>query len=240
MRLPVVCFKCYKPTTPPPAGSVHFQEPKDSGVYTFTCSNDHTTIAFLREERFEILYQLAAYAILDGYYREAVASFTASYEGFCEFYLRVMGRKREIPVDQFEVSLNRLVSQSERVLGAYTITYALEHKISPPFIHPEQVKFRNKVVHRGKFPTREEAEAFGQEVADAIYPVLSHLKRHERKHVANVTDARIKQLCRETNEGVQSMVLPGIISINRISPDRHPVLKDCLRELERTRKSRGW
>lgn len=239
MRVPVVCFECYRPTTSPPAGSVSLEEVQESGVYSYKCPNGHSTTAYLREERFEMLYQSAAYAVLDGYYREAVASFTGAFEAFCEFYLRVIGRKKEVAPDRCEESLNRLVAQSERVLGAYTMTYTLEHRIPPPALPQKQVAFRNKVIHRGKFPTREEAIAYGQDIADVIYPVLSYLKQHERTHVTDVVDARINKLCQETH-GRQSIVLPGIININQISPDPQPILKESLQKLESTRKSRGW
>ncbi len=63
MRVPVVCLECYRPTTPPPDGSVSFEEVQDSGVYCYTCPNGHSTTAYLREERFETLYQSAAYAV---------------------------------------------------------------------------------------------------------------------------------------------------------------------------------
>lgn len=239
MRVPVVCFECYKTTTPPPAGSVSLEEVQDSGVYSYRCPNGHSTTAYLREERFEILYQSAAYAVLDGYYREAVASFTGAFEAFCEFYLRVLGRKKEVAPDLCEESLKRLVAQSERVLGAYTMTYTLEHRIPPPALPQNQVTFRNKVIHRGKFPTREEAIAYGQDIADVIYPVLSYLRQHERKYITDVVDTRINKLCQATNSR-QTVIFPGIINIHQISPDRQPILKESLEKLESNRKSRGW
>lgn len=239
MRIPVVCFECYKPTSPPPPKSVSFEEIQDSGVYTYTCPNGHTATAYLQEERFETLYQSAAYAILDGYYRDAVASFTAAFEAFCEFHLRVMGKKSQVPQELFEESVKRLVAQSERVLGAYTMAYTLERKQPPPALPQKQIELRNKVIHRGKFPTREEAVRYGQDVANVIYPVLCHLKQHDKKHVQSVVTERINNLSKNTN-GKQSITIPGIISINRITPDPPPDLTDCLLKLDMDRKRRGF
>ena len=216
-----------------------FEEIQDSGVYTYTCPNGHTATAYLQEERFETLFQSAAHAILDSYYGDAVASFTASFEAFCEFYLRVMGKKAQVPQGLFEESIKRLVAQSERVLGAYTMTYTLEQKQAPPVLPQKQIELRNKVIHRGKFPTREETVCYGQDIANVIYPVLYHLKQHDKKHVQDVVTERINNLRKKTN-GKQSISIPGIISINRIYPDLPPVLTDCLLELDPNRKRRGW
>jgi hypothetical protein len=75
--------------TPRPAGSVSLEEVQESVVYSYTCPNGHSMTDYLRGERFEMLYQSAAYAALDGYYRESVASFTGAFKAFCELYLRV-------------------------------------------------------------------------------------------------------------------------------------------------------
>ncbi len=65
-----------------------YVELRDDGRYEFTCENGHTTVTVLQEQKFEVLFDLGAHAILDGYYREAVASFTSSLERFYEFFIK--------------------------------------------------------------------------------------------------------------------------------------------------------
>jgi hypothetical protein len=222
--------------------SVYLQELVDTGVYKFECANQHATTAYLREERFEILYELAANAILDGYYREGVTSFTSSFEAFCEFYLRVQGYKKGVPPDLYDKALNTVVARSERVLGAYTMNYTLEHKAPPPALQGHDVEFRNNVTHRGKIPSRKEAENYGQKIIDVIHPVLAKLKVHEMAHVSSVINARISRLCSQTSSTTPpiSMTFPGIINIARTSPDPHPILLHELTKLESRRKQLGW
>ncbi|RKR31632.1 hypothetical protein [Paraburkholderia sp. BL17N1] len=46
------------------------------------------TLVDLRQQKYEALFQIGAYATEDGYYREPVSSFTASLERFYEFFVR--------------------------------------------------------------------------------------------------------------------------------------------------------
>lgn len=55
----------------------------------FECQKGHKNFVILQEERFETLFQIGANAIIDGYYREAVNSFTTSLERFYEFSIKV-------------------------------------------------------------------------------------------------------------------------------------------------------
>jgi hypothetical protein len=52
----------------------------DDGLYEATCPKGHKSITILQQRKFEILFDIGIYAINDGYYREAISSFTASLE----------------------------------------------------------------------------------------------------------------------------------------------------------------
>ncbi len=66
---------------------------RDDGIYEATCPEGHKTYTLLQQLLFEVLFDIGAYAITDGYYREAVSSFTASLERFYEFYVKVISLK---------------------------------------------------------------------------------------------------------------------------------------------------
>jgi len=234
MRLPLICGQCEKGTR-----LLYLHELRDAGVYEFICKNGHSSVTVLQEERFEVLFQLAANAILDGYYREAIASFTSSFETFCEFYLKVMGHKQDVEPSSFEKGLRIIVDRSERILGAYTMVYVLEHKMPPPTMPDDMVKLRNKVVHRGRIPNREEAEKYGQAVFNIIKPVLAHLKLEENEHLQSVISVRLNQVYAGLAKPPMTFTNPGIISIVRTDPKEQGFM-DGLSELEKNRKTRGW
>ncbi|MEW6585073.1 MAG: hypothetical protein AB1442_05615 [Nitrospirota bacterium] len=104
---------------------------RDDGVYEMICSEGHKTYTLLQQLDFEIFFDLGAYAITDGYYREAVSSFTASLERFYEFYIKVISLKHGISDEVHETSWKLVSRQSERQIGAYIFLYTLENKITP-------------------------------------------------------------------------------------------------------------
>ena len=96
----------------------YFSELQDNGLYKLTCKNDHISYTCLKELKFQILYELGAYAIIDGYYREAVVSFTAALERFFEFYIEIISMKHKISSKIYNSTWSSISSQSERQLGA--------------------------------------------------------------------------------------------------------------------------
>ena len=54
--------------------------------------------------KFELLFDLGALAILDGYYREAVSSFAACVERFYEFYFRIVFEAHELPEPEIKAA----------------------------------------------------------------------------------------------------------------------------------------
>lgn len=50
----------------------------DNGKYQVTCDKGHNTEVTLDNLKFELLFELGLNAIIDGYYRDAVSSITAS------------------------------------------------------------------------------------------------------------------------------------------------------------------
>jgi hypothetical protein len=42
-------------------------ELEDSGLYQLTCPRGHVSVTMMQAHKFEVLFDLAAYAILDGY-----------------------------------------------------------------------------------------------------------------------------------------------------------------------------
>ena len=90
----------------------------DSPVYEAECSAGHKLVMILQEQKFEILFQIGAFALLDGYYREAVSSFTSSMERFHEFAIRCFLLHDSVPEAQVTAVWSEVSNQSERQLGA--------------------------------------------------------------------------------------------------------------------------
>jgi hypothetical protein len=78
---------------------------RDDGRYEFTCPEGHTNVSSLQEQKFELLFEIGAFAIRDGYYREAVTSFASSLERFYEFFIKAALYEKGIDAGIVEESL---------------------------------------------------------------------------------------------------------------------------------------
>jgi hypothetical protein len=108
----------------------------------------------LQQQRFELLFDMGACALLDGYHREAVSSFTSSLERFYEFFIRASFLQIGHTLDEVEAVWKPIAKHSERQLGAYVAIYMRECGAAPALLSSKNIEFRNNVIHRGKIPDR--------------------------------------------------------------------------------------
>jgi hypothetical protein len=146
----------------------------DDGIAIFECSVGHKTAQVMQHQKFEMLLNSGAMALLDGYTLEACASFAAALERFYEFSLRVTFLGRKIPSELYPAMFSEMARQSERQLGAFMLLHALEFG-SAYIQNPNIATFRNGVIHKGMIPTFEQARSFCSHVYETIYNIFNSL-----------------------------------------------------------------
>jgi hypothetical protein len=113
MRIYLTCMKCMSEGVPPTEFVA--AELENSGLYRMVCTNrNHETVTCLQAQKFEVLFELATHAIVDGYYRDAVSSFTSSLERFFEFCVELFCYKHGVNEMDLENAWKHVSSQSER------------------------------------------------------------------------------------------------------------------------------
>jgi hypothetical protein len=214
------------------AGSIppypKYIELRDDGRYEFTCEKGHTTVTVIQEQKFEVLFDLGAYAIIDGYYREAIASFTSSLERFYEFFIKACLFEEGLNKEVFETTWKNVSKQSERQLGAFIFLYCKSFSKSPVLLHQKQIELRNDVIHKGKIPTREEAIAYGDSVLNVIRPIIKLVKNKFPNGVQSTVFNHLME-SRKANENQQigTMSIATIISLNN-GEDKELTLEESL------------
>lgn len=151
----------------------------DAGYITVECKQGHTAPLIFDERKHDLLFQSGCLAFLDGYEREAVASFAASVERLWEFYLRVIATSRSVDPTRFDAVWKQLSRQSERQLGAFMMTYVLEGTDSYD-LRQSQIEFRNKVIHQGYIPTEKEVSDYGEYIFTQIRDVMKVLEQNHK------------------------------------------------------------
>src|SRR5574341_2556130 len=133
--------------------------------------------------RFELLFEVASYAFLDCYFREAVSSFAASLERFYELCIDVVANANGVELQEQTRCWKHLRNASERQLGAFIATYAITRHTCPRLLPDHWRSFRNSVVHKGEIPDKARTLEFGQTVGSLIISDMRYLLDHHRREV---------------------------------------------------------
>ncbi|MBI2058688.1 MAG: hypothetical protein HYT87_02875 [Nitrospirae bacterium] len=226
-------------------------EMRDDGLFIVVCGRGHRSVTALQQQKFEVLFEIGAMALLDGYPREAVTSMASALERFYEYYTRVISIKNNIVDETYDQTWKWVVNQSERQFGAYLFVYMMENRAAAATI--EDVKpelsgaskaqtrtwreFRNAVVHKGYIPTSDEALAYGDIVYSHINAMVDELKK---QYPAQMEKATFKHLSRAfpevRDEPFSTMGVPTVVSLSR-GDSPAPTLGEALQHL---RKYMGW
>jgi hypothetical protein len=250
MRLPIVCMKCFAEDGRPPDEATSV-ELRDDGLYTVSCRRGHQTVTAIQEHKFEVLFDLGAMALLDGYPREATSSIAASLERFLEYYVRVIALKHGVSADAIAEAWKPMSRSSERQLGGFILAYLIENgRAVDPLVFdsrpsldgrakgdtPTWSEFRNRVIHQGYIPSTVEALAYGDLVYQWIYRLIGELKRSCTEAMSRATFLHLRRAADAASGAtVATMSVPTLISLVRVD-EPTDTFKDALTGLEKYRR----
>ncbi|MEG9327038.1 hypothetical protein V6B16_03750 [Salinimicrobium catena] len=169
-------------------------------LHSYTCSKGHKNVYFLKNEKFELLMESAVYAIIDGYYREAVSSMTSSYERLQEFALKILFRKNGLYDEIFNKAWKEVSQQSERQLGAFIFLYTLEYKKTPDSLTNNERRFRNDVIHKGEFPSYANTIEYCKRITDLTYSVLETIRSSDEQIIYNLSEEKQQSMLKRFEE----------------------------------------
>jgi len=75
--------------------------PNNDGVYNVTCPHGHKFKLDILSHHFQILFENGLSALNDNYYIEAISSFTACYERFQEYFIKIVLLSRKISLSEY-------------------------------------------------------------------------------------------------------------------------------------------
>ena len=204
----------------------------EGSSYDFVCEEGHRNYVVLQQSRFEVLSDVAVNAIVDGYFREAVASFTASLERFYEWYVRVVYMEAEGDSDLINNVWKSVAAQSERQLGMFIATYTSENREQPPLMSNKMVSFRNAVIHKGYLPSEAEAIDYGESISDILVPLFRESARRYKKGNEDLTFQHLRLANERAPKGVTPQTLSHTMPFTLLAFDqeRYPDLKSVVSE----------
>jgi hypothetical protein len=96
-------------------------ELRDDALYDLTCSVGHRNVRAITNEKYEILFDMAAMAYLDGYGRESVATFAAALERFYEWGIRLLTLGTGVNVELVDTAWKRVKNQSRAAVRSFPV-----------------------------------------------------------------------------------------------------------------------
>jgi len=209
-------------------------ELNDENLYEFVCPKGHKALTQLQEQKFEILFDLASLALIDGYTKEAVSSYSSSLERFIEYYILVTSLRNQVTIDDFSTTWKQMAKQSERQLGAYFILRLMENKTNK--WEEKRSTFRNSVIHQGYIPSSEEAIDYGQYVLTFIQSTLKELNETSKEFLKKAMFIHLSKNGKKIpkNIGIGNASMPTIINLRSIrNPDFGKItLKEALESMQ--------
>lgn len=208
----------------------------DDDLYEIVCHKGHKSVTTLSAERFEILYEIGANAIVDGYYREAVSSFTSALEIFYEYFLNLVSIERCVPEETFSKVWKHVKNQSERQIGAFVLVWLFETETEPSQLSEKWRKFRNDVIHKGMIPTEAEAVEYGSEIMRLLHEGINLVRERYEKHFDTYTHRTIRKFPKERYQNYVGggMGINTIVSVrNQSSPS---TLAEGLSQIQEARE----
>lgn len=213
MKIKFQCSKCFSERIE----TIDFIQVGDKSLYHYECSKGHKNVYFQMNEKFELLMESAIYAIHDGYYREAISSMTSSLERLYEYFIKVLLKESNIDNDLFEESWGQVSSQSERQLGAFIFLYVQKYQSIPDNLTNNERKFRNDIIHKGKFPTYFETINYGQRILEITFNILNKLRESSQSTITKLTNEKHNEMMLKFEEMKQdpfTVLSPNVINLH--------------------------
>lgn len=200
MKHQIICHECH--ASNPKGNSVWAIGEVQSELFAICyCSNGHTLIEDFSHDLFDILYTSAINALLDSYYSESIMSFTASLERAYELYIKLFLSHSGLSLQLIDEFWKELSNQSERQYGTFCSVYITVEKYCWKS-EQNQIKFRNKVIHKGHIATRAEAETYAKYVTSQLNLIM----KSTRKNFTEQKSSLYFHMKKENNSSLQKIM----------------------------------
>jgi hypothetical protein len=152
----------------------------------------HFCVVYFTNYKFDLLFESGLSAIHDLYFREAVASIASSLERFYQYCIEIM--TLNLDNEKYSKLWKTISNQSERQIGAFYFLFFKTFNAIPQFLSDNETSFRNKVIHKGYFPSKDETFDFTKRVYAVIesnYQILTEtfsekISIHKQQNAENL------------------------------------------------------
>lgn len=210
-----MCSECHKELGHPSFEPI-IADYYDEVLAFIECKKGHKSAILLQSQKFEVLFESAANALIEGYTLEAASSLSSAYERFFEFATNVFCKKYNIPNEALEETYKQVSKQSERQIGGFLYLHLLVFGVNYK-LNKKIPELRNRVIHQGYIPTPDEVINLGeliyQEVLSVTNLIRSNLNSEMQQVIRDTLQARNDKIpanmCRASSTGTMFFSATG-------------------------------
>ncbi|WP_125862950.1 hypothetical protein [Pseudomonas defluvii] len=196
MKILTMCMECQKELGCPSFEPIIADYYEEALAY-IECSKGHKSAILLQSQKFEVLLESAANALIEGYTLEAASSLSSAYERFFEFAINVYCKKNNTSKEALNETFKQVSKQSERQVGGFLflhlLTFGTHYTLNKKI--PE---LRNKVIHQGYIPTPDEVASLG----GLIYKEISTITALIKLNLSNEMQQVVMDTVQRRNEKI--------------------------------------
>lgn len=234
MKILTMCMECQRELGRPSFEPIIADYYEEALAYIH-CSRGHKSAILLQSQKFEVLLESAANALIDGYTLEAASSLSSAYERFFEFAINVFCIRSNISKTLVEKTFKQVSRQSERQIGGflflYLVTFGRHYTLND-----EIPKTRNKIIHKGHIPTPDEVISFGELVYGEILAITNLIESELSSEVNEIIMATLQRRSEKIPEEIPRATTTGTHFFSLAMKNRKASFSEAIDEYKDTRE----
>lgn len=144
-------------------------------VFQVKCHNSHRHNFQFQGSLYEVMLDSACLSIYDGYYRSAILDCESAYERFREYFVKRCLIHQKIGKKSIKNLWQSIDNNSEAQIGAYNLLLTMNNIEIPNELNHERKRLRNKYLHGGSIPSKQDAIDYMNLVIETIAMPDKHL-----------------------------------------------------------------
>lgn len=229
-----MCMECQKELGHPSFEPIIADYYEEASAF-IECSRGHKSAILLQSQKFEVLLESAANALIEGYTLEAASSLSSAYERFFEFAINVFCKSSKIQKESIEETFKQVSKQSERQVGAFLFLHLLVFGTSYT-LNQKIPKQRNKIIHQGYIPTPDEVIKLGE----LIYGEILLISKLLSEKLANEMQQVVMDTLQVRNERIPGEMpratTTGTMFFSLASAERKETFQEALSSYTESRE----
>lgn len=204
-----------------------FTDYYEEALALIECSRGHKSAILLQSQKFEILLESAANALIEGYTLEAASSLSSAYERFFEFAINVFCKKSKVSKESIDETFKQVSKQSERQIGAFLFLHLLvfgKHYT----LNKRIPELRNKVIHQGYIPTPDEVIKLGELIYQEIVAITNLLSSELSSELQQVVMETVQVRNEKIPNGMPRATTTGTMFFSLANTNRKETFQEAL------------